>query len=694
VVQSPTKKLSEIELLGEEDKKRIINLWNSNEISHDQYVSVIGLIEQQARKNGHRLALISGDSEITYSELNNLANQIATEILKEGGGGNEVVAQLMDRSALAIVGILGIWKTSSIYLPLDPDAPIERLRFYLQDSRTKTIITKKEIFEGLNGSLKEIFSEVNFIFVDHYLSRKQVVDLNDLQEIEHDPGNIAYLIYTSGSTGMPKGVVVDNRAFSNHIRVIKEVFRINEKDKIMQFSAFSFDQSIEQIAATLVSGATLFLRENMIWTPDEFTEIIEKNKISVINIQPAYWNIWTRSLIELDVPYSKLKSLKLVIIGGDVILPEHVNLWSQVGLKSTRLLNAYGPTETTITASVFEIPMNGEKEMHYPRVPIGKPLPNRKFFIVGKNNTLLPPGIPGELFIGGDNLAQGYLNQDDLTKQKFIPDPFTASDSRIYRTGDLCRLLSSGDVEFLGRIDTQVKLRGFRIELGEIESALNSHPDIVEAYVAVRGKKIPSSIRDDNSSVFQDRFLAAFVKLSNPNQTGIDRVSDFREHLSKLLPDYMIPTTYVFLDEIPYLISGKVDRRQLDRYDISELESYQLTQQYIAPSTPVETELVQIWEDILGKEDIGIRDNFFDLGGHSLLATQVLSRVKKIYPVELPLRIIFENPTIESIANEITKSLFENELSRSSEDMDFLLTELENMSDEDVQNLLNSNESA
>ncbi len=691
IVSSHSKAVSDFDILLESEKELILDTWNSNELHLGNYQSVMDLIEEQATKYGHRLAIVAGDSEITYSELNNLANQFASELLHSGAKDNCVVALMLDRSALAMIGILGIWKTDSIYLPLDPDAPVDRNKFYLEDSNANIIVTKKEILDQVKAQDDSFDEGKKVLFIDNYLSRKHVIGKDDVPNIHQRPDSKAYLIYTSGSTGKPKGVVVNNTSFANHIRVVKKVFGLTMKDRVLQFSAYSFDQSIEQIAATLVSGATLFLRENEIWEPAKFTEIIKKNKLSVINIQPAYWNVWMQSMLHTGSS-AMPGNLRLMVIGGDAILPEHIQMWKDTGLESVRLLNAYGPTETTITSSVYEINLNSFVDEKISRIPIGKPLPNRRYYILDHRLQPVPLGVAGELFIGGDCLSDGYLNQKELTKEKFIELAIgRTGKQRLYRTGDLARYSPTGDVEFLGRIDNQVKLRGFRIELGEIESALNAENSIKEAYVVARTKRISSREEQNQPGVAEERYLLAFVNLHDPSKANSDMVTHLKDYLSGILPGYMVPASYIFIESVPYLSSGKVDRKFLENLEVSEEDIYFQSSPYVAPRSKLESELIEIWNEVLGKDKIGVKDNFFDLGGHSLLATQLIARIRNKYPIEFPLRLLFESPTVEAVAGAITDTLVENELDQSSEeDLEKMLAELEDMSDEDVQNLLNS----
>jgi acyl-coenzyme A synthetase/AMP-(fatty) acid ligase/acyl carrier protein len=483
--------------------------------------------------------------------------------------------------------------------------------------------------------------------------------------------------------------MVTHQAFSNHLRIISEHFQVTSQDKVLQFSAYSFDQSIEQIFSTLISGATLFIRGPEIWTPEEFIRVIDEQMLTIVNIQPAYWLQWSQAAIKYNAITGQ--SLKLVIVGGDAILPEQLHLWSKTPMKHCRLLNAYGPTETTITASTFDLSLLDNEGSQIFRVPIGRALPNRRFYILDRWRQPVPVGVPGELYISGDCLAKGYLNQSSLTEERFLADPFTGQSSgrKMYRTGDQARFLPSGDVEFLGRVDTQVKIRGFRIELGEIETVLENYPLISEAVVLPReihNRSVPGHGQVGTPS---DKRLVAFLVINGSIENESQSLNDLRESLKTRLPAYMLPSAFVILETIPKTLSGKVDRKALNSLAIVDETQPVVGNAFVAPRSPVEEELARIWSEVLGVEKVGVFDNFFELGGHSLLATQLISRIRETYHVNLALKKLFESPTIDTISQVITQDLVEIiQKSEADNEIQQILAEIDSLSDDEIFKML------
>ncbi len=638
IMEDPSRPVSPLLVMTEAERRQILEEWNNNEIEFRAF-SLQRLLKMQAEASPDSIAVEYAlqnpghDSQkLSYAELNQRANQLARYLLNKGIQSGSVAGLFMERSVHAIVGMIGIVKANSVYLPLDPSAPVERLAFMLKDSGLSFVITQRHLKEKFLESTGGEFPQQNVICIDsdwQAISEEIVTD----PELPISANDAAYIIYTSGSTGNPKGVLIDNGAISAHLQVIKEHFQLSSSDRVLQFSAYSFDQSVEQILATLISGAALVLRGADLWTPSEFSKIVEDNDLSVVNIQPAYWRQWSRAAAEHP---PRQRKLRLVIIGGDAVLPEDILLWHQTPMRSVRLLNAYGPTETTVTASTFEIPYQPDNQIAFSRVPIGRPLPNRKFYIVDQNNNLVPVGVAGELLIGGESLAHGYVNQPNLTAEKFISNPFVKSaDARVYRSGDLARYLEDGNVEFLGRIDSQVKLRGFRIELGEIESALLQHPLVNQSVVVVQNE------------ITGQKHLAAYVVVKeNTSANKNELISEIRNYLKQKLPDYMIPWAFMVLNDLPLNASGKIDRKSLPEIDAADL----LKSVDFAPAqTPAEQALAEIWAELLGLSQISRNDNFFELGGDSILSLQFISRaqVKGLY---LTPRQVFEAQTIEALA--------------------------------------------
>ncbi len=481
------------------------------------------------------------------------------------------------------------------------------------------------------------------------------------------PEQTAYIIYTSGSTGKPKGVEIRHQTIANHTRDMLKYYQLSPKDNVLQFAALNFDASIEQILPTLISGATLCMRENELWDTANFHQKIKDFELTVINLPTAYWVQLTEEWAKNPqiIPDS---AVRLVIVGGDLFPASALDRWKRLPLRNVRLLNAYGPTETTITATTFEIPPN----YHGQRVPIGRPCANRRLYVVDAYGNLTPVGLPGELYIGGDALAKGYLHRPELTARQFIPNPFDSEgDARCYRTGDRVRFLPDGNLEFLGRIDFQVKIRGFRIELSEIENVIESHPEIKESAVAVFEAQTG------------DKRLVAYFVCQKPQAVTVDSLKKF---LKAKLPDYMIPSVFMELDALPMDASGKIDRKSLPKPDLSRAG---LQVDYVAPRTPTEETLAEIVKEVLNVDKVGIKDNFFELGGHSMLATQAISRIREQFGVEVSLRSIFENPTVEGLAKAIVEAQAQGVEDTELEQM---LDQLENLSEEEINKLLSEDE--
>ncbi|HKV36650.1 MAG TPA: amino acid adenylation domain-containing protein, partial [Pyrinomonadaceae bacterium] len=446
--------------------------------------------------------------------------------------------------------------------------------------------------------------------------------------------NLAYIIYTSGSTGTPKGVCISHGVAANHFLTAQREFRLDSNDVVLEFASFNFDVSLEQIFVPLLAGATLVVRDSRTWGREDFFQHVAEYGLTVVNFPPAYW---TQVVPERGskVAAELAARLKLVIIGGDQMQPHTARMWQQAGLRDVRLLNAYGPTETAITATTFQVPQLADE--NHSQMPIGRPLAQRAIYILDQQGVPVPVGVAGELHIGGPLLARGYLNQRALTAEKFVPDPFSKRPgARMYRTGDQVVYAEDGNIRFLGRVDRQVKMRGYRIELGEIEAALYACEGVRDAAVIV------------NEQANGEKQLVGYLVLeAGATNTAVDKV---RERLRERLPDYMIPTAFMLLEEMPLTPNGKVDRRALpapDQARAREVDDYQ------APRTPIEEMLCDVFAGVLAVERVGVEDNFFELGGHSLLVTQVISKIRENLNVELPVRAVFEYPTVVGLATQV-----------------------------------------
>jgi amino acid adenylation domain-containing protein len=477
----------------------------------------------------------------------------------------------------------------------------------------------------------------------------------------------AYVIYTSGSTGRPKGVEITHGALANFIRTASNAFALGPDDRVLQFASISFDAAVEEIFPCLIRGATLVLRtDSMLDSVSLFLERCRDWQITVLDLPTAYWHELTETL---DREKRSLpETLRLVVIGGEKAAAERLSQWQASVGNRVRLLNTYGPTEATVVSTMWELTACERLTASIGDVPIGRPISNVQTYILDKRLNPTPIGVCGELHIGGVGLARGYLNRPELTAEKLLPNPFNdGSGARLYKTGDLARYLPDGNIEFVGRIDHQVKIRGFRIEPGEIEAVLRQHPAVRDVVVIAR---------EDASS---GKRLVAYVVPARDVSTS---VSDLRNSLKEKLPDYMVPPVYVFLESLPLTSTGKVDRGALPAPDQGRPEQENL----FVPAVTAEEEIIAgIWAQVLHLDRVGVHDNFFDLGGHSLLAIQVVSRVRDAFKIELPLRVLFEHPTVAGLAVSIAG--VQGKRPDAGEMVD-ILSNLESLSEEEAQRLV------
>jgi len=643
-------RISELPLLTEVERNRLLEEWNDTAVTYPFDKCVHELFEQQVERTPDNVALVFQEQRLTYRELDRRASQLACHLLAKDVSPGSLVGICVERSVEMIVGILGILKAGAGYIPLDPRYPSGRLQFILGDTRSSLVLTQNNLATRItefDGTVV-LLDRADGPLADPPATMPRV-------EIKSDC--VAYIIYTSGSTGTPKGVAVQHAALATHCRVMRDHYRITSSDRVLQFSSFSFDPSIEQIFVPLTCGAPIVVSSDDDRDPNRLTDLLVREQVTVMNLPTAYWEQWVRNMANPE-HHDTLSALRLVIVGGEAMSPDAVRVWNRLPLsESTTLLNAYGPTEATITTTTHHVTCVPDSGL----IPIGRPLPARTLYVLGTHGELVPTGVPGELHIGGHALARGYLNHPALTAERFVANPFDDDpDSRLYRTGDLCRWRADGNLVFLGRIDDQVKLRGFRVELGEIESVLNEDPSVAQSIV---------TLREDRPG--DKRLVAYCVPVAD---SALD-FSELRRHLLNRLPDYMVPAAFVALDTLPLTTSGKVNRRALPAPD----DSWPVLE-YVAARDPLEEQLASIWCDVLGIERVGIYDSFFELGGHSLSATQVVSRVRSKLHVELSLRSFFETPTVAELAAIITQN------PRSDQcNLDRLLAEVENLSDDEAQ---------
>ena len=608
--------LNRLPLLTPAEEQLMLHEWNNTATPFPDDVTIHQLFEAQARHIPHAPAIIFGEQTISYGELDARANQLAHHLQKLGVGPETLVGVCTTRSPEMIVGILGVLKAGGAYLPLDPTYPPERLAYMIQDSRLSVLLTQAGVQARLPAH------DAATVLLDA-----------DWPQIEQEPttappcdataDNLAYVIYTSGSTGKPKGAMLQHRGLCNLTAVQQRAFDLKEGKRVLQFSALSFDASVWEIFQALANGAAICLaHQEQLASGPELLKLMQEQAITTATLPPSLLSI---------LPEAELPQLKTLISAGEHCSGEIVARWSP----GRHFFNAYGPTETTVCASMYL----ADSETAYPQgPPIGGPIANFQLYVLDSHLLPVPIGVPGELFIAGVGLARGYLHRPELTAERFLPNPFaTEPGARMYRTGDLVRWLPDGTIEFLGRIDHQVKVRGFRIELGEIEAVLRSHPQVDDAVVLAR-TDVPGDTR-----------LVGYVVAAAGETIS---VGDLRSHLRTQLPEYMVPAFIITLDAFPLTPSGKVDRKALPAPDATRPQQ---ETPYVAPRTPTEEKLAAMAAELLGLERVGVEDNFFELGGHSLLATQFISRVRDEFGVEVPLRQLFEAPTVAGIAAAIEK---------------------------------------
>lgn len=610
-------RVSELELMMPGELEQLLEAWNETTSEYPRETCVHELFEAQAARKPDEIAVVHGKKKWTYAELNRRGNQIAHYLRNRGVEKEEVVGVLLERGIEMVASVLGVLKAGGAYLPLDPSYPNERLAFMLKDARVKTLLTEERLVEALS------LRETSIVCLDRDWT---VVAGESAQNPVNQTNaeNLAYVIYTSGSSGSPKGILIPHRAV---VRLVcnTNYIELQASDRIAQASNTSFDAATFEIWGALAHGARLVvISRDVVFSPARFAAEIVEQGITVLFLTTALFNLLAR-----EAPKG-FSSIRHVLFGGEAVDPGRVNEVVEQA-PPARLLHVYGPTESTTFASWFLVQIVPEGAT---TIPIGRPISNTQIFILDKNLRPVPVSMPGELCIGGDGMALGYLNSPELTAEKFVPSPFgRAPGARLYKTGDRARFLPDGNIEFLGRVDHQVKLRGFRVELEEIEAVLVDHPSVGEAVVVMR-----TDLPDDKRLV---AYLAA------DGEATIPTTDVFREYLRHKLPEYMVPATFVMLDALPLTPNGKIDRRALPSPDgIGTI----LNASFLAPRNTIELQLAQIWEEVLNVRPISVTDNFFDLGGHSLLAVRLMAQVRKRFGRDLPLDTLFRAVTLENLA--------------------------------------------
>ena len=615
---NPDLPVASLSFVTEEEQHQLLIEWNDTSRHYPSDLCIHQLFERQVELRPDAIAVVCNEEQLTYAELNRRANQLAHYLLEQGVSTEVKAGLCIQRSIEMMVALLAILKAGAAYVPLDPELPPHRLSFLIEDSGVEVILVSGDPVQPLLESAARV---LRLDQAQEVIARQSTVNPNR----QVHPDNLAYVMYTSASTGRPKGVGVAHRSV---LRLVCEAnyVELDETQCTLQLAPLAFDASTFEIWAALLLGGCCVLYPEPRATASELRQTIEKHGVRTMWLTASLYNAIVDEMPEA------LIGLEQLLIGGEALSVAHVQKGNE-HLPKTQIINGYGPTETTTFACCYRIPRDVQWRGG---VPIGKPISNSKAYVLDAQLNIMPVGLTGELYLSGDGLARGYLNHADLTAERFVPDPFSSQPgSRLYRTGDLVRYLPDGNIEFLGRIDTQVKLRGFRIELNEIEAALTEHSSVLEAIVLAHA--------DER----QDKRLVAYLVCDREHEPS---VAELRSYLRERLPEYMVPSFFVMLDAMPLTPNGKADRRALPAPELARPESEDT---FVAPRSVLEEMVAQIWSDVLGIVRIGVYDNFFELGGHSLLATTTVTRLRDVLKVDLPLRAIFEGPTVSELSEFI-----------------------------------------
>jgi amino acid adenylation domain-containing protein len=627
IVSHPQQSINTLTLLTDDEGQQL-QIWNQTQTDFPQDKTLVDLFEAQVALNPDNLALVFEShvrgnrvrergngkslSTLTNQQLNQKANQLAHYLIQNHQiQPDTLIGICVERSLSMMIGVLGILKSGAAYVPIDPNYPQERINFMLADSGISVLLTQNFLLDKLPLANREIPCQVICLDGETCYSA-----LTENPSTQSTPDNLAYVIYTSGSTGRPKGVMIEHKAIVNLALAFANTCQIEHHSRLLQFVSFSFDVSVGEIATALSAGACLYLanKETLLQSL-ALVDFLVEHKITHSFLPTSVLSV---------LPRATLSDLQTIGVGGEVCPSELVSQWGT----GRRFYNCYGPTESTVSAAIALCQPNGKKP------PIGKPLSNIRIYILDARNQPLPPGIPGELCIAGVGLARGYLNRPETTAEKFIETDLFGKTERIYKTGDLARWRDDGNLEYLGRIDEQVKLRGFRIELGEIESLLLQHPSVKEAVVNL--------YETDNNP----RLIAYIMA----KEKSFNLEGELKDYLKTRLPNYMVPSQVMVLDKLPLTPNGKLDRKALPGLNTATSNDFEI------PVTSTEAQLASLWQGLLKVKSVGRRDNFFELGGHSLLATQLIARIRDSFGVELPVRKIFEQSVLSELALEIDKA--------------------------------------
>jgi amino acid adenylation domain-containing protein len=636
VVCNSEQRLSELPLMSESELQQLVYQWNETAAGELQPQTINTQFEEQAERTPEAVAIVYEAAQLSYRELNERANQLAHHLRGLGVGPEVRVGLCLERSLEMIVSLLAVLKAGGAYVPLDPTYPQERLAFMLADAAVAVLLTQSDLMASLPVS-KEM--QVVSVDSDWELIKGQ---RTDNPESGVGPENLAYVIYTSGSTGRPKGVMVTHGNVTQLFAAIGEQIALRPGGVWTLFHSYAFDFSVWELWGALLHGSALVITPFWVTrNPGAFLQLLERHGVTVLSQTPSAFAQLLGVVERVEVLWREL-GVRLLVLGGEALPRELGTLLTAAGAPAW---NFYGPTEATVWAAIRRLDEGREV------IALGRPLAHTQLYILDGHGQVAAVGVVGELHIGGAGLARGYHGRAELTAEKFVPDPFSRTPgARLYCTGDLVRYLNNGELEFLGRVDHQVKLRGYRIELGEIEAVLKEQFGVREALVIA--KEEPAA----------DRRLVAYLV----TEEGIEvKTSDLRQALREKLPEYMLPVAFVQLAELPLTPNGKIDRRALPATDGAPSGD----REYLWPRTPVEEVLAGIFGDVLKLAKVGVDENFFELGGHSLLATRLISKVREAFHVEIPLRSVFESSTVAGLALIIEELLYAEVAAMNEEDV-------------------------
>lgn len=616
IAAAPDRRLDSLPLLTQHEMRQVVEEWNQTASAYPRHLCLNQLFEEQAAERPDAVALTTADAQLTYRAVDERANQLAHHLRRLGVGPDVLVGVYLDRSVEMIVAILGILKAGGAYVPFDLAYPLERLAILLEDTHCPVILTR----EALLYDLSALWSQL--VCVDTGWDEVATQPRHQPSQ-RATPDNLAYVMYTSGSTGKPKGVCVTHR---NVARLVRGNFFIDlsPAEVLMALAPVSFDASTLEIWGALLNGARLVVMPAELASLADIGEALQNNQVTTLWLTAGLFHLMVAERLEA------LRGVRQLLAGGDVLSPHLVGR-ALAGLPDCTIINGYGPTENTTFTCCHR--MSDSSVVQGSSVPIGTPIGNTQAYLLDGALRPVPVGVTGTLYTGGDGVGRGYFERPDLTAERFLPNPFgDVPETRLYNTGDLCRYRPDGVIEFVGRRDQQVKIRGYRVELGEIDAMLNQMPGIREALAVVK-EKSPG-----------DKRLVAYLVTDQP---AVWTAPDLSDHLQAVLPDYMIPTHIVVLESLPLTANGKIDRSALPSPEDTEPA---LAADFVAPRTEVEEVLAQLWAEVLQAEKLGIEAHFFHLGGQSLTAIQLISRVRDVFQIDIPLQCLFEAPTVADFA--------------------------------------------